>query len=500
MSFALCVLVAATALPVLRPTPPPEPAHPIVSRHAVSTDSVAAQALFDRGLTLYYAYNGGQAVKLFAQALKLDPRLAMAYWGEALGYGADINTALDEPHFNLAKNAIAHAVGLETAGSSEERAYIDAMAKRYDGPWRNHARAEPDYRDAMARLVQSYVNDDDAKALYVEALLEKHSGDKLWKADGLPTTNDTKTIVDLLDAVLAHNPADIMANHLYIHVFDYSSDQPRSLNSADRLAADQFERAAEHLTHMPAHSYIETGEYSKAIAASNRAIEMFHQFLSSPGAYTEHGHYLAHDIDIGLRAAMMLGNYQTALDFAKQFDARTGSTSAEFAAMRRFYRWTDIGNLAHGNDAPTRLARAWAAVAAGNTAAAQSEVGALRALKVDPGGALLAKIALLQNQPREAIAQALAGVKSQGSKSGEYVPNFPALETLGAVYYRLGDFARSQQSFEKALELYPNDARALFGLSQTLVKTGNAAQAAAVQARFTAIWQGADTTLSMNDL
>ncbi|MEO6913146.1 MAG: tetratricopeptide repeat protein [Candidatus Baltobacteraceae bacterium] len=500
MSLAFYLLAAVTALPALRPTPPPEPPHPIVSHHVVSTGSADAQALFDRGLTLYYAYNGGQAVEDFAQALKRDQRLAIGYWGEALGYGADINTALDERHFNLAKSAIAHAVALETGGSSEERAYIDAMAKRYAGPWRDHARAESEYRDAMAALVQSYPNDDDAKTLYAEALLEKQSGDKLWKPDGLPTTNDTKTIVDLLDGVLAHNPANIMANHLFIHTFDYSNDQRRALTSADRLAADEFEPAAEHLTHMPAHTYVETGEYTKAIANSHRAIEMFHQFLSSPGAYTEHDQYLAHDIDIGLRAAMMLGNYHNALDLARQYDVRTGSKSAELAAMRRFNRWTEIRTLARGNDAPARLARSWAAVAAGNPAAAQSEVEALRALKVDPGEALLANIALLQNHPAQAIAQALAGVKSEGSQSGEYVPNSPALETLGAIYYRVGNFSRAKQSFQKALILYPGDPRALFGLSQTLAKLGETAQSIAVQARFTAIWKGGDTTLSMTDL
>ncbi|MDQ2679754.1 MAG: hypothetical protein M3Y21_01860 [Candidatus Eremiobacteraeota bacterium] len=493
-------LLAIVTVPVLQPTPQPRPPQLAFVHHTVTTDSAAAQALFDRGLTLYYAYNGGQAVLLFEQAHKTDPKLAMSYWGEALGYGPDINTTLDERHFNLAHRAIEQAAALEGSASIEERAYIDAMRKRYSGPWHRHNQAEAAYQDAMAALVKIYPNDDDAKVLYAEALLEKQGDDKLWKPDGLPSTNDTKIIVDLLDSVLGHDPQNIMANHLTIHVFDYSTDQRRALPSADRLAADRFEPAAEHLRHMPAHTYIETGEYANAIAGSKNAIALFHRFLASPDAYREHAGYLDHDIDIGFRAAMMGDDYATALDLAKQFDDRAGGDSAQFAAMRRFYRWTDIAGAAHENSIPEHHARMAAAVAAGNLTGVATEIRALQKLKTQPTDDCSARIALLKNQPKEALAHALAAVKSQDAQFGEYVPNFPALETLGAVYYRTGSFELAESTFEKTLQRYPNDARAEFGLWQTLTKLGKAAPAAQAQSRFNALWRNSSTEFSMNDL
>src|SRR5579872_2427451 len=49
--------------------------------HAVSTDVASAQFAFDRGLTLIFAYESGEAERSFREAASLDPTLAMAWWG-----------------------------------------------------------------------------------------------------------------------------------------------------------------------------------------------------------------------------------------------------------------------------------------------------------------------------------------------------------------------------------------------------------------------------------
>jgi hypothetical protein len=47
----------------------------------LSTKNVVAQTCFDRGLTLFYAYNRRASERVFACAAKADPQFAMAYWG-----------------------------------------------------------------------------------------------------------------------------------------------------------------------------------------------------------------------------------------------------------------------------------------------------------------------------------------------------------------------------------------------------------------------------------
>jgi len=51
---------------------------------AVTTAVPAAQRFFDQGLRLLYGFNHQEARRAFQEAARLDPRLAMAYWGEAI--------------------------------------------------------------------------------------------------------------------------------------------------------------------------------------------------------------------------------------------------------------------------------------------------------------------------------------------------------------------------------------------------------------------------------
>jgi len=130
------------------------PAHvpaqgPVYAHHAVSTNDSQSQALFDRGLTLFYAYNGTEGVHVFQQLQAREPNLAMAYWGEALSDGRDINTSLSEINFNAAHAAIEKAAALESSASPAERADIEAMSLRYSGTWSDHDKAENRNRAAM---------------------------------------------------------------------------------------------------------------------------------------------------------------------------------------------------------------------------------------------------------------------------------------------------------------------------------------------------------------
>src|SRR6476469_4479393 len=66
----------------------------------VSTRSARAQQFMNQGLNLTYGFNHAEAGRAFAEAARLDPGCAMAYWGQALVLGPNINAAMspdDEP-------------------------------------------------------------------------------------------------------------------------------------------------------------------------------------------------------------------------------------------------------------------------------------------------------------------------------------------------------------------------------------------------------------------
>ena len=64
--------------------------------YKVTTDSSEAQAFFDQGLRLTYGFNHAEAIRAFKEAARLDQNFAMAYWGQALALGPNINDPM--PH------------------------------------------------------------------------------------------------------------------------------------------------------------------------------------------------------------------------------------------------------------------------------------------------------------------------------------------------------------------------------------------------------------------
>src|SRR5882757_8294600 len=85
--------------------------------HPVSTKNVQAQAFFDQGLRLIYAFNHDEALRSFQRAAELDPNLAMAYWGVAEAGGPNYNDPADPNRYKQAHEAVQKAVDLSPAAS-----------------------------------------------------------------------------------------------------------------------------------------------------------------------------------------------------------------------------------------------------------------------------------------------------------------------------------------------------------------------------------------------
>src|ERR1043165_5356753 len=142
-------------------------------RHTVSTDNREAQRFFDQGLNLIYAFNHQEAIRSFQRAAELDPRLAMAHWGVALALGPNINLDVDPEREKAAFEAEQKALSLAVNAPPEERALIEALAKRYSiDPAADLKKLAVDYKNAMGEVVKSYPDDLDAATLYAESAVE----------------------------------------------------------------------------------------------------------------------------------------------------------------------------------------------------------------------------------------------------------------------------------------------------------------------------------------
>ncbi len=173
--------------------------------HPVTTKNPEAQKYFNQGLAYLFAFNHEEAVKSFLHATELDPDLAMAYWGAALGLGANYNDPGNAERFKQAYGYVNRAVVLAPKASAAEQAYVKALATRYSiDPNADIKKLANDYTAAMAELVKAYPDDLDAATLYAESMMNLRPW-QLWSLDGKPAPG-TLEIIAVLEGVLKRNP------------------------------------------------------------------------------------------------------------------------------------------------------------------------------------------------------------------------------------------------------------------------------------------------------
>jgi hypothetical protein len=178
----------------------------------VTTRSKQAQLFINQGVRLSYAFNHAESGRAFREAARLDPQCAMAYWGQALVLGPNINMPMSADDEAKALALLEQAVARKAKATPRERDYIDALAKRYTGRAEDRAAADKAYSAAMRALVAKYPKDLDAATLYAESLMNL-SPWNYWTRDGQPRA-DTAELVRVLEGVLAKAPNHPLGLHL----------------------------------------------------------------------------------------------------------------------------------------------------------------------------------------------------------------------------------------------------------------------------------------------
>src|SRR5258708_2628794 len=221
----------------------------------VTTRSKPAQLFINQGVNLAFGFNHAEAGRAFREAARLDPDCAMAYWGQALVLGPNINAPMspeDEPKAHaLAQRALA----MRPKASPRERAYIDAVAQRYSGKSDDRPVRDRAYADAMRAVSRKYPSDLDAAAFLAEALMDLRPWN-YWAPDGSPYL-ETPEIVATLESVLARKPHHPGPTHYYIHVMESTKNPERAGAPAHRLLKRM--PGARPQVHIPSHIYQRLG-------------------------------------------------------------------------------------------------------------------------------------------------------------------------------------------------------------------------------------------------
>ena len=380
------------------------PAAPVLEglgnlHHATTTQSDKAQMYFDQGLRLVYAFNHAEALRSFKEATRLDPSCAMAYWGQALALGPNINVAMSRAQGTEAYAAIQRALALKSRATEKEGAYIEALATRYShhNPVKREA-LDAAYAEAMERLAKRYPDDPDAGTLYAAAVMETRPW-AYWTKDGQPRPATVKAL-SALETILARHPDHPGANHYYIHLVEASPNPERALASAERLAT--LMPGAGHITHMPAHIFFRVGRYADASDVTARAIEADERYISQHHPKGIYPLYYLHNLRFLSASASMEGRSAVALAAARKVAAQVPGQFVgneiqlqdflvtPLYVLTRFGRWDDIlrepqpGKELMYARGIWHYARGTAFTARGEVAQAAQELAQLEALVADP--------------------------------------------------------------------------------------------------------------------
>jgi tetratricopeptide (TPR) repeat protein len=498
--------------------------------HPIATQSPQAQRWFDQGLTLIYGFNHDEAIRSFEQAAKLDPAAVMPLWGISYALGPNINLPVDPEAEKKAFAAVQKALAMSAKAPPHERAYVEALAKRYsDDSGADLSQLAKDYAAAMKNVMESYPDDPDAATLYAESLMDLNPW-KLYDLDGNPVQG-TEEIVSVLESVLKRYPNHPGANHYYIHAVEASRNPERALPSAQRLQT--LVPGAGHLVHMPSHIYARTGDYSAAAKSNAQAAQVDRDTMKltgiTQGIYPLM--YYGHNLHFLAYAASMDGRYDEAKKAADQVAALVvpvlqQMSMAEFVLPTplwvdlRFQKWDSILKSPEpAAGTPTtrgmwHFFRGMALASQGKAEQAQAEKSALdvsvsqvpadtpySGTGLATSGMILAVAAhVLDARISSALGQSDAAVSAweKAVKGQDKIPYdeppawlYPIRESLGGELLRAGRYEEAEKVFRADLSDHPRNPRSLLGLAESLKGQKKLEDAAWVTSQFKSAWKGA---------
>ncbi len=497
---------------------------------AIDTTNPEAQAWFDHGVRLRWAFEHKEAVRAFRRARSIDPECGMCAWGEAWAIGPNLNGGGTDDASLRAGRELAQLARRKAGGATAtQRQMIDAMIQRYAG-----AKAQQGVRfaRAMDRIVRRYPTDPMIAAIAADAWMLQ--ADEWFDDEGAPKDHGIVRAMDILETSLAASPNDPGTIHLYIHLTEWSDDPHKAIPYGERLAL--LAPSASHLVHMPSHTFYRVGRYRDAMRSNVEAVALdkrYDRLAAPPGGITGMPLH-AHNIHFGMGGALMAGGAEEGLALAEGFlttypDIPAGSlwrqlmANDAYAIYGRFGSPEQVAALEQPPEDKPLLRANWhygrgeAAARAGDASAVRAEAAAIKAIRESNAitGAqaedandfievsqrvLEGRAAMIEGNAAAAIAAFSRAAEVQGQEEEGGDPPiiwFPTRRSLAAAMLANGDAAGAKAKIEELLIDWPMDPYSYFVLAEAEAALGDTAAAEAARAKARVEWIGGEMTLKL---
>jgi tetratricopeptide (TPR) repeat protein len=472
---------------------------------SVTTSSKDAQAFYDQGLAYLHSYVWIEAARSFNQALRLDPRLAMADVGLSYAY-VELNAPAK------AKDAIDRARALEPAISDHERRHIAARALQMAAESSPADAAKlAAYRAELDRAVQSFP--DDAEFWLLRGIAE--STDPADRGQGSP-----QSAVKFFERALTASPGHFAAHHYLAHALENAGRPAEALPHAAAYAAGASE--VPHALHMHGHVLRRMGRIDEAIAAFERANRLETAYFTAEKVPPELDWHHEHNLDLLASSYRYLGQSARAESALKTaFDL----PSALIVQMFNKRGWPEFlisrGRLVEALAAadrliahPEPLVRATGHVAAGHVhlaakrykeAAAETNAALKDLQTARDGGALVGSafqhlqgeffLGTGQGEKGRAMLREVVRRAREATGPDNWVQALFVLEAMARAAREAGDWPFAAWLAEEMRSHDPQYAGTHYALALVAAHNGNTAAARTEFAAAERLWSKADATL-----
>ncbi|MXW13742.1 MAG: hypothetical protein F4120_10375 [Rhodothermaceae bacterium] len=455
-----------------------------------NSGSMQAQEEFSRGLLLLHSFEYVDAREAFAEARKIDPDFAMAYWGEAMTHNHPIWMQQDAEDGRSVLLELAPDLEgrLEKAPTEREKEYLLAVEALYFGEGDKKAR-DFLYEKKMGALAAKYPKDLEAAAFHALSILGlAHDGRdfRLYMRAAA-----------IAEEVFAKNPLHPGAAHYLIHAYDDPIHAPLGLRAARVYAAIAPE--ATHALHMPSHIFTAMGMWPEmasaneaSFAASNARVQRkglsvnqrsFHARHWLAYAYSQQGRYaeaeqLMQDMINDLKEGGDLKSTRRyTVMMAASHLAETKQWDSKFARVE-----FDLGGMSAVSKANILFIRGKTALSDGDEESARQALKAIMDLDDKEDVSLLlqhqlkADLLVLEGNLDEAIKLLKTAAKIEEDRPLDYGPPMPAkptYELLGEFHLKAKNGADAMKAFKASLGRAPGRSLSLIGLSAAAKMEGD---------------------------
>jgi Tfp pilus assembly protein PilF len=268
----------------------------------VTTTSPEAQRFYDQGLAYLHSYVWVEAARSFHQALRLDPKLAMAYIGLSRASSGLSDHGAAARYAEKAVSLSEHVTPREKARIELRRMQVDAIRDFRD------AEKLAAYKRKLEEALTTHFDD-------LELWLIRGSVEDRFGAGGIGQYGTVSSIA-IFEHVLAKNPKHFGAHHYLVHSYELAG----RVDDALRHGATFADAAPEvpHAHHMYGHDLRRVGRTREAIERFEIADRLERAYFERENIRPEMDWHHPHNLDLQATAFQHQGQMKKAEEIMRR--------------------------------------------------------------------------------------------------------------------------------------------------------------------------------------